>query len=260
MNSIELSQNGKQASLLVTGAASGLGLAACELWRERNPEGALYLLDMNENMLQSAAEKLQGEVHCFVVNVRDSEKVGRAFSEIASLTTSLDGLVNCAGIALPADTATVKDEEWESVIDIHLNGALRVSRAAYPFLKGGGAIVNLGSVASVLGLPRRASYNAAKHAIVGLTKSLAVEWANQGIRVNAVGPGYILTELTRNLVAFGELDPRPIEERTPLGRWAEPREIAEAVCFLLSSSASFITGHLLMVDGGMTVAGDWYEK
>lgn len=260
MQSIQAKGDASTRALLVTGAATGIGLAVSEMWRERNPSGKLFMLDMNQDSLLKAVKRVEGEAYGFVVDVRDSHRVDEALNEIGQISGFLDGVVNCAGIAFPADTVAISDSDWESVMDIHVNGTLRICRAAHQLLRGNGAIVNLGSVASVVGLPRRASYNAAKHAIVGLTKSLAVEWSIDGIRVNAVGPGYVMTELTQKQIETGNLDPAPIRARTPLGRWAEPQEIAETICFLLSDSASFITGHLLMVDGGMTVAGNWYEN
>lgn len=245
--------------LVVTGAASGIGLTICRAWRNENKDSVVVLLDQDALNLETAVQELGDRAIGITVNIRDSAAVNKVFSTIDQKWGKIDALVNSAGNSRPAPTATISDEDWESVIDTHLNGTLRVSRAAFPLLKrAGGSIVNLGSVASHLGMPKRASYNSAKHAITGLTRSLAVEWAQEGIRVNAVGPGYVLTELTRKLIDSGNLPSGPVTARTPLGRWAEPEEIAQGALFLLSDRASYITGHTLMIDGGMTIAGDWY--
>ena len=241
--------------LVVTGAASGIGNEICQRWRqESNPEDKIFLLDRDAEKLEEAQQELDN-AYAVAVDIRDSVAVSEAFAEIGAI----DCLVNAAGNSRPAPTAEVTDADWESVIDIHLNGTLRACRAAFPGLRDGSSIVNIGSVASVLGMPQRASYNAAKHAIVGLTKSLAAEWSPLGIRVNAVGPGYVRTALTQKLIDSNALDPAPVISRTPLGRWAQPSEIAEGVLFLLSDKASYITGHTLMIDGGLTINGNWYN-
>ncbi|AGF71109.1 SDR family NAD(P)-dependent oxidoreductase [Corynebacterium halotolerans] len=244
--------------LVTTGGASGIGLEVCRRWAA--DEGVAILLDIDSDNLDAAVDLIGKNARGVVVNVRDSSSVDEAFSVITDEFGQIDALVNSAGNSCPSPTAEMSDGDWESVIDIHLNGTMRVCRAAYPLLKAaGGAIVNVSSVAGVLGMPQRASYNSAKHAIGGLTKSLAVEWAAEGIRVNSVGPGYVLTTLTRKLIADGALDTEPVTRRTPLGRWARPGEIADGIGFLLSNQASFITGHTLMIDGGMTIDGNWYS-
>lgn len=249
----------EQRVLVVTGAASGIGLAICRSWREQFGDDVIVLLDWDATRLDEVVADIGGHVQGIAIDVRDSLAVNSAFATIERQWGRIDALVNSAGNSRPAPTATISDADWEAVIDIHLNGALRVSRAGFPLLKQvGGAIVNLGSVASHLGMPERASYNSAKHAIVGLTRSLAVEWAKDGIRVNAIGPGYVLTELTKKLIDAGDLPTGPVTARTPLGRWACPEEIADGALFLLSDKARYITGHTLMIDGGMTIAGDWY--
>lgn len=247
--------------LVVTGAASGLGLEVCKQWQAAGPRAVVAMLDVDSRGLEKAREQLPGESMALAVDVRDTESVNGAFGDIGRRFGHVHALVNCAGNSRPAATAQVFDGDWKQVLDTHLNGTMRVSRAAFPYLReSGGSVVNLSSVAGVLGMPRRASYNAAKHAVVGLTKSLAVEWAPYGIRVNSVAPGYVLTALTQRQIEDGILADGPIIDRTPLRRWAQPAEVADAVMFLLSGRSSFITGHTLVVDGGLTVAGDWYRN
>lgn len=251
------------AVLAITGGASGIGFACAHLWAAGG--GRVVLLDVNDEQTAAAVSALNGAhgdsrargVHC---DVTDTSSVDAAFESLRSEEGQLDALVNSAGIAKPVPAEQTTDEEWNIVMDVHLGGTMRVSRAAFPLLsKSGGAIVNLSSIASVVGMPHRLSYTTVKAGMSGLTRTLAVEWAPQAIRVNAVGPGYVNTPLNQKLVDQGQLRADLIEARTPLGRFSEPPEIAEPIVFLCTPAASFITGHTLMVDGGLTVDGAWYD-
>lgn len=246
--------------LAVTGGASGIGWATVAEWCGSG--GAAVILDVSSEMLDAALSRAPEEwaLRGITVDVTDRDAVDAAFGSIADTEGRLDALVACAGNAKPVPSTEMSDADWEALLDVHLSGTMRVCRAAHRLLAdGGGAIVTLSSVAGVLGMPKRASYNTVKHGLVGLTKSLAVEWAADGIRVNAVGPGYTWTPFNEALEEQGLLDPEPITRRIPLGRWARPEEIAAAIAFLAGPRSSFITGHTLMVDGGMTIGGDWYE-
>jgi NAD(P)-dependent dehydrogenase (short-subunit alcohol dehydrogenase family) len=143
------------------------------------------------------------------------------------------------------------------LFEVHTLGLVRACRAAYPHLvaAGGGAIVGVSSMGARLGLPHRLAYSAAKGAVDSVVRTLAVEWAPQRIRVNAAAPGWVHTPAIARLIAEGRLDPEPIVARTPLGRLAEPAEIVETVAFLVSPAASYTTGQVLVVDGGLTVQG-----
>ncbi|MGO1182420.1 MAG: SDR family NAD(P)-dependent oxidoreductase [Micrococcaceae bacterium] len=248
--------------LAVTGGASGIGFETAQLWCDRG--GRVALLDVNADQTAAAVKTLTlthgvgraRGVHC---DVTDSASVESALASIRATEGRLDALVNSAGIARPVPSEMTTDEDWNVVVDIHLGGTMRVSRAAFPLLaETGGAIVNLSSVASVVGMPHRLSYTTVKAGMGGLTRTLAVEWAPHGIRVNAVGPGYVSTPLNQTLAEEGKLRADLIEARTPLGRFAKPSEIAEPIVFLCTAAASFITGHTLMADGGLTVDGAWY--
>jgi NAD(P)-dependent dehydrogenase (short-subunit alcohol dehydrogenase family) len=243
----------------VTGGASGIGLAFAQRWVKEG--GRVVLMDMNAQALDAAVLQLGGfeAARGTVVDVTDAAVVDAAFASIAETEGRLDAAVNCAGIARPAPSSEVSDADFVRLVDIHLNGTMRACRAAYPLLKASrGAIVNISSVAASSGMPARASYCASKAGIEGLTRTLAVEWAPESIRVNAVGPGYTRTALTDTLIREGKLDVSPLVARTPMGRLAEPEEIAAAINFLVSPDASYITGQSLLVDGGMTVDGNWY--
>jgi NAD(P)-dependent dehydrogenase (short-subunit alcohol dehydrogenase family) len=149
-------------------------------------------------------------------------------------------------------------ESFEQILGIHLIGTFLFSREAYALmaLQGGGAIVNISSIAGLSGLPRRNAYGAAKAGIAAMTKSMACEWASSGIRVNAVAPGFLATDLVKKLEADGFVDTPRLECRIPMGRLAVPDEIAAAIHFLSSPAASYITGTILSVDGGWTAFGN----
>lgn len=243
----------------VTGGASGIGLAFARKWLECG--GQVILMDYRQASLDDAVRDLGPAARGVVVDVMDNTTVVAAYESIRDVEGRLDAVVNCAGVAAPAPSEDLTDESWTRMLDIHLTGSMRSCRAAFPLLTESdrASIVNIASVATVLGMPGRASYTTAKAGIAGLTRTLAVEWANRGIRSNAVGPGYVRTSLTDTLVASGELNDDRITDRTPLGRFAEASEIAEAIYFLTTPAASYVNGHLLMVDGGMSIDGNWYD-
>lgn len=242
----------------ITGGASGIGLAFAHRWVAEG--GKVVLLDKSEDALKLAPSALNPDSFRPVLcDVAARGSVDNAINSIKTNEGHLDALLNGAGIIIPLPTAEVSDEDFERVVNIHVFGALRTSRAAYPLLKESkGAIVNISSIAAVVGMPKRASYCTAKSGIEGLTRSLAVEWAPDDIRVNAVAPGFTKTDMTGNLIRQGKLNVEKIEARTPMRRFAQPNEIASAIAFLFSDDASYITGHSLVVDGGMTIDANWY--
>jgi NAD(P)-dependent dehydrogenase (short-subunit alcohol dehydrogenase family) len=196
--------------------------------------------------------------------VADADAVRAAVQAVQARFGRIDALVNNAGIAEQAGSTLEQTAEgFDRVLAVHLRGTFLVTQAVLAVMRGQprdargcrGAIVNLGSIAGLGGIPGRNAYSAAKAGVLGMTRALAAEWAREGIRVNAVAPGYVRTALVAQLVARGALDGRALAARTPLGRMAEPDEIADAIAFLASPAASYVTGATLAADGGWSALG-----
>jgi NAD(P)-dependent dehydrogenase (short-subunit alcohol dehydrogenase family) len=169
--------------------------------------------------------------------------------------------VNVAGVVGPGASEELSDAEWDRLISIHLGGTFRCSRAAFPALSasGAGSIVSISSIAGRTGFSFRVSYCAAKAGIEGLTRALAVEWAKRGVRVNAVAPGHVRTPMLDHSLKIGSVTEEIVQGRTnriPLGRYAQPEEIASVILFLCSPAASYVTGEIICVDGAVTVNAD----
>lgn len=244
---------------LVTEAASGIGRATALTFAR---EGAkLVIADMNEEEGQQTVHMITengGEATFVPVDVTSGSQIKAMISKTVEAYGRLDCAHNNAGISgsgigggQRALTADYPDERWHQIITINLTGVwLCMKYELQQMLKqGGGTIVNTASAAGVIGGPGISAYVASKHGVVGLTKTAALEYAKQGIRVNCVCPGYIETPMT----AAGMNDPKRLERiiaREPIGRVGKPEEIAEAVVWLSSDAASFVTGHAMAVDGG----------
>lgn len=246
-------------SALVTGAAQGLGLAiATRLARDGF---RVVLGDVNADLVVAAAARLAAEgleVTAVAMDVTDDGSVRRALDAVGG--DGLDVLVNNAGVISRGPAEDYDTTAWERELAVNLGGTMRCSRAAYPHLLRSPApsIVNLASVGSTFGLPHRLGYSTTKTGIVGLTRTLAVEWGPRGIRVNAVAPGYIETPMMLSGFETGALDRDRLIDRTPMRRFGTSEEIAAAVAFLVSADASFVTGTVLEVDGGITVDGTFH--
>ena len=239
------SLDGKVA--LVTGGSRGIGAA---ISRELADAGAHVAVNYRAG--QEAAETIAGEISGLAVqaDVSSADEVQSLVERVESEFGDLDILVNNAGVTRDTLIARMSDEDWEAVIDTNLRGTFNTARAVARKMlrRRSGAIVNLSSVVGVHGNPGQANYAASKAGIIGLTKALARELGSRGVRVNAIAPGYISTELTDVL---NEEQRGLILGNTPLARLGEPEDVARAVRFLCSDEAAFITGEVLLVDGGL---------
>jgi NAD(P)-dependent dehydrogenase (short-subunit alcohol dehydrogenase family) len=214
---------------LVTGGAKGIGAATAKLFEQAG----------------ARVEVLDIETGC---DVTDEEQVRKAFARIGTI----DILVNNAGKAIRKNAVQASREEWQSVIDLNLTALFLCSRLAHPYMKkrGGGAIVNLASIMGLSGgIYPNASYQASKGGVVNLTRALALEWAADNVRVNAVAPTYVRTDLTTPIFSNPEMM-KTVMAHTPLGRFPETEDIAAAILFLASDAARCITGVTLPVDSG----------
>lgn len=233
--------------VLVTGAADGIGRATAE---EFLAEGAKVLA------VDIAAPGLEvldcPNVVIDVTAVEAPEVLAKAaLQELGGL----DVLVNNAGICPVSALEDTGDEIWDRVLDVNLRSMFRISKAAWPLLKQSeaGRVVNTASVSARFANEGMGAYTASKHGVAGLSKSLAAEWGKHGITVNYILPGAIVTGITRDLVEADSDFRKFWEDKSPLGRWGQPSDIARAVLFLASSDAAFVTGHGLAVDGGAMI-------
>jgi NAD(P)-dependent dehydrogenase (short-subunit alcohol dehydrogenase family) len=239
---------------VVTGGAKGIGWATVEALVA---DGARpVLLDRDEDALASAARQLAErgvDHHAATLDVSDEAAVENAFAKVVARYGRIDILVNNAGIALRKPTLELSLADWQAVVDVNLNGVFLCSRAAGRTMvaAGRGAIVNVASMMGLSGggLYPNLSYHSTKGGVVNLTRALAVEWAGHGVRVNAVAPTWVKTDLTQGLFKDPALVARVLRV-TPLQRLAEPADVADAIVFLASERAAMITGHTLPVDGG----------
>lgn len=241
---------------LITGGADGIGWAIVRRFAAAGCQVAIA--DIREDVAMDRAQKLGADHLAIAADVASEAAVCAMVAKAIERFGRLDVLVNNAGVAdslLP--TTEQSGEAFGRLLDIHLKGTFLASREAARVMlrQRAGAIVNISSIAGLAGLPRRNAYGAAKAGIISLTRSMACEWACSGVRVNAVAPGYVRTALVEELERTGRLDTSALKRRTPMGRLAQPMEIAEAVWFLASPQASYITGAVLSVDGGWHAFG-----
>ena len=245
---------------LVTGGAKGIGRAVGNEFASRGYDLAITGRDL-ESIGRSVAEI--SAVHPKVrviglsLDVTDSSSVAAAVAACLGQLGGLTVLVNNAGIIVRGPAEDLNDEAWNRVLDTDLTGAFRCARAAFePLRDSRGSIVNVTSIAATVGLSGRVAYTASKAGVDGLTRTLALEWARHGIRVNTVAPGWTRTAMVASGISTGQLDEGRLVSRIPLARLARPEEIAHGVAFLASAEASYITGQTLVIDGGLTVNGD----
>lgn len=236
-------------TVLITGAARGIGLACAHAFAAEGAKVAIADLDAEKGA--AAAAELGPAARFLACDVGDAAQVTRLVGATLAWTGRLDVLVNNAAIIRSAEFLEVSEADFDAVLRVNLKGAFLVGQAAARAMvaAGGGAVVNLSSVNGITAIPNQAPYNVSKGGIDQLTRVMAVALADKGVRVNAVAPGSILTELLA-VVMHDDAARRKILSRTPLGRCGEPAEVARAVLFLASDEASYITGQILYLDGG----------
>ena len=236
---------------LVTGASQGLGKAIALKLAENGADVAIIFVGPQEPALETKAEieALGRRAECYPCDVRDEQAVEDTVAQVKKDFGAVDVLVNNAGITQDGLLAMMKEESFDRVLDVDLKGAFNFIRHCTPlFLRQkGGAIVNITSVSGMIGNPGQANYAAAKAGLIGLTKAVAKELAPKGITCNAVAPGFIATDMTRDLAG----QDNALLAAIPLGRMGQPQEVAQAVAFL--ATAPYITGEVLRVDGGIAM-------
>lgn len=246
-------------TVFVIGAGGGIGLRMAGAFASNRCN--VMISDVDGAALESSAASLRSDhpaaqIETVIASVTDEQALDTAFTRTAETFGRLDIAVCAAGISANQPSMELTAEEWRRVIDIDLTGAFLTAKAAAQRMRDhGGIIMNLSSMWGVAASPERAAYCAAKAGVGAMTASLAVEWAELGIRVNAIGPGYIRTALTEELIDQGRLDPEVIERATPLGRFGSLDEVANIGLFLASNGARFITGQTIVSDGGWTSNG-----
>ena len=262
---------------LVTGAGSGIGRATA-LAFVRAGAAALALLDVNESSLEAVSQEITHLMNTTdgrtcavlteVLNITDEHTVDQAVEDVARTFGRLDHVINSAGISFKHDggSAEAKSADWHRVLDINLNGTFYVYRTAakimlkQDFLKSAvdqrplqrGTIVNVSSICGVVGVPLSTAYCASKHAVIGLTRTASEDYAAQGLRINAVCPGYIDTPLIKPGTVTAAVAKEKTQLWTPLRRFRTADEVANAILFLSSGQSSYVAGSVLMVDGGYT--------
>ena len=241
--------------ILVTGGSSGIGKSTAEILAS---EGALVVIgDLQEELGEKVAEEIirkGGKASYSKVDVTDYQQLQKVIKKISSLHGSLDGAFNNAGIEGPTAKISDYDEsDWKKVLEVNLTGVYNCIKCEIDQMATqpeGGSIVNTASAAGLIGIPGATGYNSAKHGVVGLTKTVALEYAAKKIRVNAVCPGFIETPMLDRVTEASVKIREQLIKMVPMKRVAQPSEIAEAVAWLLSGKSSYVTGVALPVDGG----------
>lgn len=244
---------------IVTGAAQGIGRRTAELLAERGYRLALIDLRPAEETVR-AIEAAGGEAMDYVGDIADESAVAQFARAVFDRFGRADVLVNNAGISFISPAEETSAADYRRVLEVNLVAPFLLAKAfgEKMLAAGTGSIINVASVAGLLGVSDRAAYNASKHGLIGLTRTLAAEWGGRGVRVNAVCPGWVKTEMDAADQANGTYTDADITSRIPMGRFASADDVARAIAFLADERESaFINGHTLSVDGGWAADGSW---
>jgi NAD(P)-dependent dehydrogenase (short-subunit alcohol dehydrogenase family) len=244
---------------VVTGGAQGIGRRTAELLAARGYRIAVIDLRVPTETLH-AIEAMGGMAMGFAGDITDEAMVEQFAGEVFRDYGVADVLVNNAGISCIRPAEETGTDEYRRVLEVNLVAPFLLAKAFGRRMleRRSGAIVNVASIAGLAGIADRAAYNASKHGLVGLTRTLAAEWGGRGVRVNAVCPGWVKTEMDEADQAGGSYSDADITQRVPMGRFATPDDIARAIAFLADGSESgFVNGHTLTVDGGWTADASW---
>ena len=252
-----MNHGGKVA--VVTGAAQGIGRRTAEVLAQQG--FAVALSDLRPpSDTTSRVEQAGGQCLEFVGDISQEQVVLRLCDAVVQRWGRCDALVNNAGISFIAPAETIAVDDFRRVLEVNLVAPFLLAKAfgAFMFRQRSGSIVNVASIAGLFGVADRAAYNASKHGLIGLTRTLAAEWGGRGVRVNAVCPGWVKTEMDAADQAGGSYSDADITGRVPMARFASPDDIANAIAFLADETKSgFVNGHALTVDGGWTADASW---
>jgi len=253
-------KEGKTAKIaVITGAAQGIGRRTAEVFAEAGYW--LGLADLQEPVeARKAVEGAGTEAIALVGDISDEATVDKFARTVQERWGRVDVLVNNAGISFIENAEKIGAADFRRVLEVNLVAPFLLSRVfgAAMLAQKSGSIVNVASIAGLVGVADRAAYNASKHGLIGLTRTLAAEWGGRGVRVNAVCPGWVKTEMDQADQASGSYTDADITGRVPMGRFASPDDIARAILFLADENQSgFVNGHALVVDGGWTADGSW---
>lgn len=249
--------HGKTA--LITGGARGIGGAIARRYAEEG--AAVIIADLNEKDIEFQLSRIRSEgctAEAVTGNVSIENDVKRMCTEALSITGKIDILLNAAGITMVSPSEKLSLDNWNKCMNINSTGTFLMCREAGNAMINegtGGKIINITSVTAHAGIPERAAYAASKGSVKQLTQVLAVEWAKHNIQVNAISPGFIMTEIVRGLIEKGVHNPKKLEARIPAGRMGLPEDIAGPAVFLASPDSDYVTGTVLIVDGGWMANG-----